>query len=190
MTRNIPCEILCYIRLVVVPVPANPQRAAERHVDIVSVIASSFANRIGLPVRSDLLKRTEGALSREVDRSALSGQYRIDSRKGAQLRDRTVLVVDDVVTRGNTASICAEKLKELGCQKVYLLTLAQSKSTAKSNAFLGESVSGEAQELAGCHLSFRLKPVEPKFTCRTCGHRGADVRPLFESARMGTEASS
>jgi hypothetical protein len=32
----------------------------------------------------------------------------------------------------------------------------------------------------------RLSDLEPKFTCRACGHRGADVRPLFEQARMGT----
>ena len=28
--------------------------------------------------------------------------------------------------------------------------------------------------------------LEPKFTCQVCGHRGADVRPLFDPARMGT----
>ena len=26
------------------------------------------------------------------------------------------------------------------------------------------------------------------FVCTVCGHRGADVRPLFEPARMGTDA--
>jgi hypothetical protein len=29
----------------------------------------------------------------------------------------------------------------------------------------------------------RLSDLEPKFTCRACGHRGADVRPLFEEVR-------
>jgi hypothetical protein len=32
----------------------------------------------------------------------------------------------------------------------------------------------------------RLSDLEPKFTCQVCGHRGADVRPLFEPAHMGT----
>ena len=31
----------------------------------------------------------------------------------------------------------------------------------------------------------RLSDLEPKFTCKVCGHRGADIRPLFERARMG-----
>ena len=32
----------------------------------------------------------------------------------------------------------------------------------------------------------RLSDLEPRFTCRVCGHRGADIRPLFEHRRMGT----
>jgi hypothetical protein len=35
----------------------------------------------------------------------------------------------------------------------------------------------------------RLSDLEPKFTGQACGHRGADVRPLFEPARMGTNAT-
>ena len=32
----------------------------------------------------------------------------------------------------------------------------------------------------------RLSDLEPRFVCEVCGNRGADVRPMFESARMGT----
>ena len=31
----------------------------------------------------------------------------------------------------------------------------------------------------------RLSDLEPKFTCKACGRRGADVRPLFRKHRMG-----
>jgi hypothetical protein len=31
----------------------------------------------------------------------------------------------------------------------------------------------------------RLSDIEPKFVCKACGKRGADVRPHFEPARMG-----
>ena len=36
--------------------------------------------------------------------------------------------------------------------------------------------------------SLRLSDLERRFVCTVCGHRGADVRPLFEPARMGTDA--
>jgi hypothetical protein len=32
----------------------------------------------------------------------------------------------------------------------------------------------------------RLSDIEPRFICNACGKRGADVRPHFAPARMGT----
>jgi hypothetical protein len=32
----------------------------------------------------------------------------------------------------------------------------------------------------------RLSDIEPGFVCTRCGKRGADVRPKFPDARMGT----
>jgi hypothetical protein len=32
----------------------------------------------------------------------------------------------------------------------------------------------------------RLPDVEPGFVCTACGHRGAEIRPNFKPARMGT----
>ena len=32
----------------------------------------------------------------------------------------------------------------------------------------------------------RLSDIEPRLTCQACGQRGADVRPNFAPARMGT----
>jgi len=33
----------------------------------------------------------------------------------------------------------------------------------------------------------RLSDLEPKFACKGCSHLGADVRPLFEHERIGTD---
>jgi hypothetical protein len=35
----------------------------------------------------------------------------------------------------------------------------------------------------------RLSDIEPRFVCKACGKRGADVRPHFEPARMGLPPS-
>jgi hypothetical protein len=32
----------------------------------------------------------------------------------------------------------------------------------------------------------RLSDIEPSFVCSACGKRGAEARPKFSSARMGT----
>jgi hypothetical protein len=33
----------------------------------------------------------------------------------------------------------------------------------------------------------RLSDLEPLFVCKACGHRGADVRPLFETRQRSQE---
>ena len=38
--------------------------------------------------------------------------------------------------------------------------------------------------------AFACQDPEPRFTCKACGRRGADVRPLFEKATMGTEGGN
>ena len=32
----------------------------------------------------------------------------------------------------------------------------------------------------------RLSDVEPRFVCKACGKKGADIRPRFAPARMGS----
>jgi hypothetical protein len=34
----------------------------------------------------------------------------------------------------------------------------------------------------------RLSDIEPRFICQACGKRGADIRPHFQAAQMGTKA--
>jgi hypothetical protein len=34
----------------------------------------------------------------------------------------------------------------------------------------------------------RLSDLDERFVCTVCGHRDANIRPLFEPARMGTDA--
>jgi hypothetical protein len=36
----------------------------------------------------------------------------------------------------------------------------------------------------------RLSDIEPRFVCKACGKRGADVRPHFDPALMGTDSQS
>ena len=38
--------------------------------------------------------------------------------------------------------------------------------------------------------NLRRSDTEERFVCTVCGHRGTDVRPLFEPARMGTATKS
>ena len=121
----------------IVPVPADPQRTAERGADIVEQMAGHLSHRLAIPCRLDLLKRKGNSIrSKDIGSChSLASQYSLDPRKGQYVEERVMLLVDDVTTRGHTASVCAEKLKGVGASKVYVLTLAQAESSLQSERY-------------------------------------------------------
>ncbi len=118
------------------PVPSDPQRIAERGIDITKVVSKHLRNLIGIPCRSDTIKRKSGSPhSNTTSLSDLRGQYEFQGKKGSSIKDRVILLLDDVVTRGYTARVCAELLKENGCSRIFLLAIAQSESTRVSQEY-------------------------------------------------------
>ncbi len=118
----------------VLPVPAAAARTAERGIDIVVKTAEHLSWRLGIPLRMDLLKRKEGSKrSRFVSKTELASQYRFNEKNAADIRGRTVMLLDDVVNRGHTTGVCASLLREVGCARVVLLVLAQSESSLQSS---------------------------------------------------------
>ena len=77
-------------------------------------------------------------------------------------------------------------------QRQQKITLGEMRSPALADcrsfaATTNALTRSSSMLITGSH-DVRLSDLEPKFTCQICGHRGADIRPLFERAKMGTEA--
>ena len=118
----------------IVPVPAAASRTAQRGADVVATTAEHLGARLGIPVRTDFLRRKAYAeRSRDVGKAALAAQYSFNPKKEQEIEGRIVLLLDDVMTRGYTAHACASRLKEHGCAKVFLLVLALAESTLQSS---------------------------------------------------------
>ena len=45
--------------------------------------------------------------------------------KNFQIKNKIILLIDDVITTGATVNTCAKLLKESGAKKVYVATLAR-----------------------------------------------------------------
>ena len=117
----------------IVPVPAAASRTAVRGINIVVKMSEHVGSRLGVPVRTDFLKRSDDSeRSRFVSKSALGLQYSFNGKKAADIQGRAVLLLDDVMNRGYTAGVCASRLKEFGCSSVVLLVLALAESSLQS----------------------------------------------------------
>jgi ComF family protein len=113
---------------VVVPVPLHPARRRERGYNQAELIARPLARRLGLPLRAYLLVRTKPRppqllLSRRERWESVRGAY--EMRRGAQVDNLRVLLIDDVCTTGATLDSCARALKHAGAKSVVGLTVAR-----------------------------------------------------------------
>jgi ComF family protein len=117
----------------VIPVPLHPWRSLRRGFNQ----ADDLARQLGLPVWRALRRHKHGppqaslpAANRQGNlRSAfaLSYAFAIRERWGHRLlRDRIVVLVDDVMTTGATLDACGAVLRDAGVRSVRALTAARA----------------------------------------------------------------
>ncbi len=115
-------------------VPLTPRAERERGYNQAKLLAEGIALLTGTEI-VHLLKKVketgeQKSLSASERHGNLQGCFRAVSKK--MCAGKSVLLIDDVMTTGATASVCAVVLKRAGAAKVCVLTVC---STVKTGAF-------------------------------------------------------
>ena len=113
---------------VIVPMPLYWFKQWQRGFNQADLLAREIGKKWGVPVRS-LIRRQkatlpQAGLTNAKRRANMQGAFR--AIRGRPLAGMRVLLVDDVVTTGATASACARVLKRAGAAHVALLALART----------------------------------------------------------------
>ena len=114
----------------IVPVPLSKKRLFERGFNQAAVLARIVAAESCIAVDEHSLTRT---IHTPMHRAAMDRKAREFTVKNAfevirpnLIVGRNILLIDDVLTSGSTASQCAKALKKNGAGKVNVLTLARA----------------------------------------------------------------
>ena len=99
----------------VIPVPLHWRRRWSRGYNQAEIIAGEVAHELGVPMRTDVLKRvryteTQTKLEVEAKSRNVSGAFKANTVHDAV---RHVLIVDDVFTTGSTMKACHQALREV-----------------------------------------------------------------------------
>lgn len=126
------CERLAELEVdVIVPVPLHWLRHWARGYNQAETLAGAVARRLRLPCNSRWLRRVRNTPhqtyteSRTARRENVRRAFR--TRAGTDLKGQSVLLIDDVLTTGYTASEAARALRKAGAKRVVVAVLAHSR---------------------------------------------------------------
>ncbi len=129
MTARAGREILGDADLLV-PMPLHRNRLWVRTFNQAALMAFEIGRATGLPVDTAALMRIRATRPQvglaEAERQAnVRGAFRVPASRKASVAGRRVVLVDDVLTTGATASAATRALKRAGAVRVDVLTFAR-----------------------------------------------------------------
>ena len=113
-----------------VTVPGDPQREAKRRFNPPRVLADAIEGHLGVPVLANALERTESPHARELSYQEVHHCFSL-GKASSQVDGRSIVLVDDVATRGYTLRACFDHLRSAGARRVVCVVLAQSITTLR-----------------------------------------------------------
>lgn len=113
----------------IMPIPLHSIRYIERGFNQAEIIASYLAMTIDKPMYNNYIKRSKNTkpqkdLSDKQRPLNMLKAFKVNQRHIDKIKDKKILLVDDIYTTGATMDGCAKVLLENGAREVYFLTVA------------------------------------------------------------------
>ncbi|MCC3861805.1 ComF family protein [Pseudemcibacter aquimaris] len=110
---------------IVAPVPLHKRRLLNRRYNQSALLSARLAFDAGLKHEPELLIRTKNTPPQQGNlnkrQKNVSGAFRMKVKK--DIKDKNILLIDDVYTTGATVENCARVLKKAGAGSVNILTV-------------------------------------------------------------------
>lgn len=108
-----------------IPIPLHSSRLRERGYNQAEVLGGLIADKLGIPLRTDILKRVKRTTP-QVEMKKRS--ERLKNMEGVFASNKvsgTIILFDDVYTTGATMRSAASVLLRTGAQVVWTMTMAR-----------------------------------------------------------------
>ncbi len=115
--------------LLMMPVPLHKKRLRERGFNQSLLLAKVMVPLLNTELDFLSLRRiryTKPQTGLKSDERRKNVRKAFELTGNINVKGRTVILVDDVATTGNTLNECAHALKRSGCEKVFCLVLART----------------------------------------------------------------
>ena len=128
MISNIPGKMSFSKFDCIIPVPLHKKKLKERGFNQSLILSKKIGQYFNLPVVYDNLKRiryTEAQTNLSHAKRKKNVKNAFSLRNPNNLKNKDILLIDDIYTTGSTINECAKTLKKAGVNKIFALTLAR-----------------------------------------------------------------
>ena len=113
---------------IICPVPMHWFKVLMRNYNQACILAKYISQNWQKDYIPDLLlkikyTKPQVSLSGSARKKNISGSIKFNQK--FDIKNKVILLIDDVFTTGSTLNECAKQLKKNGCKKVYTLTVAR-----------------------------------------------------------------
>jgi competence protein ComFC len=112
----------------ILSIPMHPDRLLKREINHSDILARDLGKKLGISCRENTLRKTKNTLPQ----SKLKREARIKNlhlsfslKDNSAVRNKNILLVDDLFTTGSTVNECSRLLKNSGARRVEIITLAR-----------------------------------------------------------------
>ncbi len=115
----------------IIAVPIHKKRLKKRGYNQSALIAKEFSKKLNVTYIENILVKVKNI----KPQSSLNKKQRCENIKGAYilkhsdneniLKDKKVLIFDDIYTTGNTVNECSKILNSTGCKEISIITIAK-----------------------------------------------------------------
>jgi len=114
---------------VVTAIPLHPVRQRERGYNQAGLLAATIAKEMDWLYQAKLIERkrytaTQTSLSRNEREANIRQAFRV--QKNIDVKQKKILLIDDVFTTGATVNAASQILKDAGAEAVYVLTIGRA----------------------------------------------------------------
>ena len=115
----------------IVPVPLYRSRLWWRRFNQSALLAQGVSRLAHVPADCFLLKRvrrtsSQVGLSAEQRKRNVAGAFKVDPARQNAIKDKKIVIVDDVITTGATVEACTRVLRRAGAARIDVLALARA----------------------------------------------------------------
>lgn len=111
----------------IVPVPLHPLKQKIRGYNQAALLAQALANHFKKPLKDDIIYRHEFNPSQTtVKKEKREENVEVSFNVPADLKNKKIILVDDIFTTGATISACSRVLRRQRAERITAITLAKT----------------------------------------------------------------